>query len=81
MTPATSVSERVRGVLMKATIGRAARRELAVVFGLASSGIALVLVVAFAPWYGPMMAPNSGAPAGVVVVQTEPPPAAANTPR
>jgi len=34
---------------------RAARRELAFVLCVAVIGIALVLVVAFAPWYEPMM--------------------------
>ena len=33
----------------------AARRELAFVLCVAVLGIALVLVVAFAPWYEPMM--------------------------
>lgn len=36
---------------MNTAIGKAARRELAVVVGLASAGIALVLLVVFAPWY------------------------------
>jgi hypothetical protein len=31
-----------------------ARRELAFVFCLAVAGLALVLIVAFAPWYGPV---------------------------
>jgi hypothetical protein len=34
--------------------GRAARRELAFVLSLAAAGVALVLVVAFAPWYAPV---------------------------
>ncbi|GAB1694316.1 hypothetical protein [Krasilnikovia sp. M28-CT-15] len=34
---------------------RAARSELALVFYLAVAGIAVVLVVAFAPWYDPVM--------------------------
>jgi hypothetical protein len=32
-----------------------ARRELAFVLSLAGSGIALVLLVAFAPWYDPVL--------------------------
>jgi hypothetical protein len=32
-----------------------ARRELAFVCCLAVAGLALVLVVAFAPWYGPVV--------------------------
>ena len=32
-----------------------ARRELAFVLSLAISGVALVLVVAFAPWYDPVL--------------------------
>ena len=46
---------------MGATIGGAARRELAVVLGVAFGGVALVLLVAFAPWYGRAAAavPNS----------------------
>jgi hypothetical protein len=35
--------------------GRAARRELVFVLCLAGAGVALVLVVAFAPWYGPVV--------------------------
>jgi hypothetical protein len=54
---------------MDTTMGRAARRELAVVFGLASLGIMLVLLVAFAPWYEPVMA----ATGGPSVVETVPP--------
>ncbi len=34
---------------------RAARRELAFVLCVAVVGIALVMVVAFAPWYEPMV--------------------------
>ncbi|GAB1642961.1 hypothetical protein [Krasilnikovia sp. MM14-A1259] len=34
---------------------RAARREMALVFGLAVAGIALVLAVVFVPWYDPGM--------------------------
>jgi hypothetical protein len=41
--------------------GRAARRELAFVLALAVSGIAVVLVVAFAPWYQPEAAGQVGA--------------------
>jgi hypothetical protein len=32
-----------------------ARRELAFVFCLALAGLAVVMVVAFAPWYGPVV--------------------------
>jgi hypothetical protein len=32
-----------------------ARRELAFVLSLAIIGIAVVMVVAFAPWYGPVV--------------------------
>jgi uncharacterized membrane protein YozB (DUF420 family) len=34
---------------------RAERREFAFVLGVAVVGVALVLLVAFVPWYGPMM--------------------------
>jgi hypothetical protein len=34
---------------------RAARREMALVLFLAVAGIALVTLVAFAPWYEPMV--------------------------
>jgi hypothetical protein len=34
---------------------RAARREMAIVLYLAVAGIALVFLVAFAPWYEPMV--------------------------
>jgi hypothetical protein len=46
-----------------------ARRELAIVVALAVFGLALVVVVAFAPWYA------SGGPgdAGAAVVRTYPP--------
>ena len=54
---------------MNTAIGRAARRELAVVVGLASTGIALVLLVAFAPWYEPVVAGTRGAS----VMETNPP--------
>jgi hypothetical protein len=46
-----------------------ARRELGIVLALAVFGLALVLVVAFAPWYGPA---GSGG-AGASVIQTYPP--------
>ena len=46
-----------------------ARRELGIVLALAVFGLALVLVVAFAPWYGPVGAGDAGAS----VVQTLPP--------
>ena len=41
-----------------------ARRELAFVLGVASAGLALVLVVVFAPWYTPDTTP-SGERSGV----------------
>ncbi|WP_433721884.1 hypothetical protein ACQP2Y_41990 [Actinoplanes sp. CA-051413] len=50
-----------------------ARRELGLVLALAVFGLALVLVVAFAPWYGPVVPGDAGAS----VVQTLPPEAAA----
>jgi hypothetical protein len=40
---------------MHPKFGHSARRELAFVLSLAVSGVALVLVVAFAPWYEPML--------------------------
>jgi hypothetical protein len=46
-----------------------ARRELGLVLALAVFGLALVLVVAFAPWYGPVVPGDAAA----VVVQTFPP--------
>ncbi len=46
-----------------------AHRELALVLALAVFGLALVLVVAFAPWYGPAGVGDAGAS----VVQTYPP--------
>jgi hypothetical protein len=46
-----------------------ARRELGIVLALAVFGLALVLLVAFAPWYGPVGAGDAGA----AVVQTYPP--------
>jgi hypothetical protein len=54
---------------MDTTVGRAARRELAMVLGLAFFGIVLVVLVAFAPWYEPIMA-GSGGPS---VIETIPP--------
>jgi hypothetical protein len=48
-----------------------ARRELALVFALATCGIALVMLVAFAPWYEPVVHPGTAA-----VVSTYPPVAA-----
>ncbi|MEU8229330.1 hypothetical protein AB0C12_06965 [Actinoplanes sp. NPDC048967] len=50
-----------------------ARRELGLVLALAVFGLALVLVVAFAPWYGPVVPGDAGAS----VVQTLPPDATA----
>ncbi|GGQ40102.1 hypothetical protein [Couchioplanes azureus] len=49
-----------------------ARRELALVFALAVLGVALVLVVAFAPWYGPL---DYGGATPAIVETTPPPPA------
>jgi hypothetical protein len=46
-----------------------ARRELALVLALAACGIAVVLLVALAPWYDPV---GSGV-GGADVVQTYPP--------
>jgi hypothetical protein len=40
---------------MDTRYARAARRELAFVLCVAVFGIALVLLVAFAPWYDPMV--------------------------
>ncbi len=40
---------------MQPRFGHSARRELAFVLSLAMAGVALVLVVAFAPWYDPML--------------------------
>ena len=39
-----------------------ARRELAFVVALAVTGLALVLVVVFAPWYSPSRAPAAELP-------------------
>ncbi|HEX8343943.1 MAG TPA: hypothetical protein VF657_04260 [Actinoplanes sp.] len=55
---------------MDTAVGRAARRELGLVLCLAACGIALAVLVAFAPWYQPVVSGGSGAPA---VVQTYPP--------
>ncbi|MFI7603310.1 hypothetical protein [Actinoplanes sp. NPDC049681] len=49
------------------------RRELAIVFALAVAGLALVLAVAFTPWYGGV---DYGG-AGPSVVETIPPAAEA----
>jgi hypothetical protein len=40
---------------METRYTRAARREMAIVLSLAVAGIALVVLVAFAPWYERMM--------------------------
>jgi hypothetical protein len=40
------------GLCMETAYTGAARRELAFVVFLASAGLALVLLVAFVPWYG-----------------------------
>jgi hypothetical protein len=50
-----------------------ARRELVFVLALAAAGLALVLAVAFTPWY-----PSSDAAAGVAV--TDPSPAVTSRP-
>lgn len=39
-----------------------ARRELAFVLAVASAGLALVLVVVFAPWYSPDTSPAADVP-------------------
>jgi hypothetical protein len=39
---------------MEPTCRNAARRELAFVLALATCGLAVVLLVAFAPWYDPL---------------------------
>jgi len=41
-----------------------ARRELAFVLAVASAGLALVLVVVFAPWYTPETSPSADFPGG-----------------
>jgi hypothetical protein len=46
-----------------------ARRELAIVVALAALGLAVVFLVAFAPWYAPQ-APRD---AGGQLVHTDPP--------
>ena len=40
---------------MQTRYSRAARRELAFVLTVALGGVALVLLVAFTPWYGPVV--------------------------
>ena len=40
---------------MQTRYRQAARRELAFVLGLAGAGVALVLLVAFTPWYEPVV--------------------------
>ena len=49
----------------------AARRELAFVVFLASAGLALVLLVAFAPWYGAVVS-GSARPAVVQPAKVTP---------
>jgi len=39
---------------MQTRYRQAARRELAFVVSVAGAGVALVLLVAFTPWYGPV---------------------------
>ena len=46
---------------MNARSGRAARREIAVVVAVATCGIALASLVAFAPWYDSTVVPGNGA--------------------
>ncbi|MEV6597153.1 hypothetical protein AB0M36_09865 [Actinoplanes sp. NPDC051346] len=46
-----------------------ARRELAIVFALAVLGVGLVVIVAFAPWYGSV----SYGGARPAIVETTPP--------
>jgi hypothetical protein len=46
-----------------------ARRELAIVVALAVLGLAVVFLVAFAPWYAPHGPRDAGAP----LVHTDPP--------
>ncbi|MEV4349644.1 hypothetical protein AB0J83_34735 [Actinoplanes sp. NPDC049596] len=43
--------------------GPSARRELAFVCGFAALGVAMVIVVAFAPWYAALSDPTGVAPA------------------
>jgi hypothetical protein len=52
---------------MDTGIGRAARRELAVVLVLAFCGVVLALLVAFVPWYEPMVAGGTGAAVGETI--------------
>jgi hypothetical protein len=40
---------------MQTKFGHAARRELAFVLSVAALGVVLVLLVAFAPWYDPVV--------------------------
>jgi hypothetical protein len=40
---------------MQTRYGHAARRELAFVLSLAAAGVTLVLLVAFVPWYEPVV--------------------------
>jgi len=40
---------------MQTRYPHAARRELAIVLSLAVAGVALVMLVAFAPWYDPVV--------------------------
>jgi hypothetical protein len=46
---------RYGGFLMQTRYGHAARRELAFVLSLAAAGVTLVLLVAFVPWYEPVV--------------------------
>jgi hypothetical protein len=56
---------------MSAATGKAARREFGVVVAVALSGIALTMLVAFAPWYESPMSVQQGG-GSVVPVSTLP---------
>jgi hypothetical protein len=54
---------------METAITGAARRELAFVVFLASAGLALVMLVAFVPWYGALVTGAGTGTARPAVVQ------------
>jgi hypothetical protein len=54
---------------METAITGAARRELAFVVFLASAGLALVMLVAFVPWYGALVSGGSVGTARPAAVQ------------